>query len=107
MSDEEIALAARSISKAFVNGNGSATDALKGVSLAIARLLMQEDLMKLCLRTHKTAVLVAHVIDEAPLLGDRVVVMTSRPGGCDDEPIGLGVTSLRRTWRRRCCLCYW
>lgn len=44
------------------------------------RLLIQEDLIRLCQATCKTVVLVTHDIDEALLLSDRVVVLTARPG---------------------------
>ena len=47
---------------------------------AQTRLLLQEDLLKLWEETRKTVVLVTHSLDEALLLGDRVVVMTARPG---------------------------
>lgn len=47
---------------------------------AQTRLLVQEDLIRLWEETRKTVLLVTHSIDEALLLGDRVVVMTARPG---------------------------
>jgi len=47
---------------------------------AQTRLLLQEDLVRLWEETKKTVVLVTHSLDEAVLLGDRVVAMTARPG---------------------------
>ena len=47
---------------------------------AQTRLVMQEQLARLVETTGKTALLVTHSIEEAILLGDRVVVMTARPG---------------------------
>ena len=44
------------------------------------RLLVQRDLMQLWNETKKTVVYITHSLDEAVLLGDRVVVMTHRPG---------------------------
>jgi len=44
------------------------------------RRLLQEDLLALHERTRKTVVFVTHSMDEAVRLGDRVVLMTPRPG---------------------------
>lgn len=44
------------------------------------RRLMQEQLLQLLDRDRKTVVFVTHSIEEALLLGDRIVVMASRPG---------------------------
>jgi ABC-type nitrate/sulfonate/bicarbonate transport system ATPase subunit len=44
------------------------------------RRLLQEDLLALMERTRKTVVFVTHSMDEAVRLGDRVVLMTPRPG---------------------------
>lgn len=57
---------------------------------AQTRLLMQEDLVRLWEETRNTVVLVTHSLDEALLLGDRVVVLTARPGRVKlDLPVGL------------------
>jgi NitT/TauT family transport system ATP-binding protein len=44
------------------------------------RRLLQEDLLRLLERSRKTVLFVTHSMDEAVRLGDRVVLMTSRPG---------------------------
>lgn len=47
---------------------------------AQTRIIMQELLLNLWERDRKTVLFVTHDIDEALLLGDRVVVMSARPG---------------------------
>ncbi len=42
--------------------------------------LLQEELLKIWEETRKTVVFITHSIDEALILGDRVLVMTARPG---------------------------
>jgi len=49
------------------------------------REAMQEELMRLWETTHKTIVFVTHDIEEAVYLGDRVVVLTARPGRILEE----------------------
>jgi ABC-type nitrate/sulfonate/bicarbonate transport system ATPase subunit len=44
------------------------------------RSLMQELLLRIWESAHKTVLFITHDIDEAILLGDRVYVMTARPG---------------------------
>jgi NitT/TauT family transport system ATP-binding protein len=44
------------------------------------RRLLQEDLLRLLERSSKTVLFVTHSMDEAVRLGDRVVLMTPRPG---------------------------
>lgn len=43
------------------------------------RLLLQEDLQGVLARSGQTVIFVTHSIDEAVLLGDRVVVLSARP----------------------------
>ena len=52
------------------------------------RRLLQEDLLALLERTRKTVVFVTHSMDEAVRLGDRVILMTPRPG-CVHESISV------------------
>jgi NitT/TauT family transport system ATP-binding protein len=44
------------------------------------KLLMQDLLLQTWQDTHKTVVFITHSIEEAVALGDRVVVLTARPG---------------------------
>jgi NitT/TauT family transport system ATP-binding protein len=55
------------------------------------RSLMQELLLTVWEHTHKTVLFITHDIDEAILLGDRVHVMTARPGRIKERiEIGIG-----------------
>jgi NitT/TauT family transport system ATP-binding protein len=47
---------------------------------AMAREAMQGELERIILETGQTVVLITHSVDEAIMLGDRVVVISSRPG---------------------------
>ncbi len=47
---------------------------------AQTREVLQEELLQLHERARKTMVFITHSIDEAIVLGDRVAVMTARPG---------------------------
>ncbi|MCC6176604.1 MAG: ABC transporter ATP-binding protein [Chloroflexi bacterium] len=44
------------------------------------KALLQEEVLKIWEETRKTVVFITHSIDEALVLGDRVMVMTARPG---------------------------
>lgn len=46
----------------------------------ITRLHLQELLMTLCIRKHKTVLFVTHDVDEALLLSDEILIMGSSPG---------------------------
>jgi ABC-type nitrate/sulfonate/bicarbonate transport system ATPase subunit len=47
---------------------------------AMTRLTLQEELTRLTAATRKTVFFITHSVDEAVFLGDRVLVMTRRPG---------------------------
>ena len=47
---------------------------------AQTRQLLQEQLQQICVEERKTVVFITHDLQEAIALGDRVVVMTARPG---------------------------
>jgi NitT/TauT family transport system ATP-binding protein len=47
---------------------------------SLTRDIMQEEILRIWEKTGKTFVLITHNIEEAVFLGDRVIVMTARPG---------------------------
>jgi len=47
---------------------------------AQTRILMQEEIARVCTEQTLTVLFVTHSVEEAVFLGDRVVVMTARPG---------------------------
>ncbi|HEY1363034.1 MAG TPA: ABC transporter ATP-binding protein [Xanthobacteraceae bacterium] len=51
---------------------------------AQTRTIMQQELLRVWSAERRTAIFVTHNIEEAILLGDRVVVMTARPGRIKD-----------------------
>jgi NitT/TauT family transport system ATP-binding protein len=52
---------------------------------AQTRAVMQEELLRIWEETRKTVVYITHSIEEAILLGDRVVIMTAHPGTFKQE----------------------
>jgi NitT/TauT family transport system ATP-binding protein len=44
------------------------------------KMLVQRDLLRLWEESHKTVIFITHSLEEAVTLGDRVVIMTHRPG---------------------------
>jgi ABC-type nitrate/sulfonate/bicarbonate transport system ATPase subunit len=47
---------------------------------ALTRRLLQKQLLQIWQENRKTVVFVTHSVPEAIMLGDRIVVMTARPG---------------------------
>jgi NitT/TauT family transport system ATP-binding protein len=47
---------------------------------SLTRDILQEEILRIWENTRKTFVLITHNIEEAVFLGDRVIVMTARPG---------------------------
>jgi sulfonate transport system ATP-binding protein len=57
---------------------------------AQTRNLLQNELLMIWGKTKKTIIFVTHSVDEAVFLGDRLIVLTPRPGSvCDTIPIEL------------------
>ncbi|MGH2473213.1 MAG: ABC transporter ATP-binding protein [Candidatus Limnocylindria bacterium] len=48
------------------------------------RRILQEELLRIWERTRTTVVFVTHSMDEAVLLGDRIALITARPGTVDE-----------------------
>jgi NitT/TauT family transport system ATP-binding protein len=51
------------------------------------REILQEELLAICQAEARTVVFVTHSLEEALVLGDRVLVMTARPGRVLDETV--------------------
>lgn len=79
------------IARAFVNNPEILLmDEPFGSLDAQTRLILQAELLKIWSNHKKTVIFVTHDIDEAILLGDRVLVMTSVPGKIRDViPVGI------------------
>ncbi len=66
----------------------------KGEFLSLPRIRMQQEILRIWEAGRTTMVLVTHDIEEAIYLGDRVVVMSRRPGTIRDVvPVDLPVTA--------------
>ena len=69
------------IARAFATGSPVLLmDEPLGALDAQTRMLMQEELVALWEAERKTVLMVTHDIDEAIILGDRIIVMSGRPG---------------------------
>jgi nitrate/nitrite transport system ATP-binding protein len=56
---------------------------------ALTRAHLQDELLKIVLRTHSTVVMVTHDVDEAVLLSDRIVMMTNGPAATIGEILSI------------------
>lgn len=75
-----------SIARALVNGPGVLLmDEPFGALDAQTRNQMQGEMLKLWERTKCTVIFVTHSVDEAVILADRVVVLSSRPAHVENE----------------------
>jgi len=66
---------------------------------AQTRITLQEELLRISLQTRKTIIFVTHSVDEAVFLGDRVMVLTRRPGRLK-EIVDVPLARAERSWDR-------
>jgi NitT/TauT family transport system ATP-binding protein len=66
---------------------------------AQTRVLMQEELIKLCRLNPRTVLFITHSVEEAVYLSDRVVVLTGRPGRIK-EIVNIADVRKREKWDR-------
>jgi NitT/TauT family transport system ATP-binding protein len=64
---------------------------------AQTRNVMQEELVRIAMHERKTILFVTHSVDEAIILGDRVVVLTHRPGRVKAS-VPIDIPRARRRW---------
>ncbi len=55
----------------------------------VTRMELQDQLMELCAKEHKTVLMVTHDVDEAILLADRIVMMTNGPAATVGEIVSV------------------
>jgi len=79
------------IARAFVSGSPILLmDEPFGALDAQTRRVLQEELLRIWQQHRKLVLYVTHDIEEAVLLGDRILVLTGRPGRIrEDIPVGL------------------
>jgi NitT/TauT family transport system ATP-binding protein len=65
---------------------------------AQTRMTLQEELVRIWEQSHVTVLFVTHSVDEAVFLGDRVVVLTPRPGRVRAE-VAVPIPRDQRSWR--------
>jgi NitT/TauT family transport system ATP-binding protein len=61
-------------------------------------MTLQEELVRIWEQSHVTVLFVTHSVDEAVFLGDRVVVLTPRPGRVRAE-VAVPIPRDQRSWR--------
>lgn len=66
---------------------------------AQTRVVMQEELIKLCRLNPRTVLFITHSVEEAVYLSDRVVVLTGRPGRIK-EIVNVAEIRKREQWDR-------
>lgn len=67
---------------------------------ALTRLQLQNELVRICAETKKTTIFITHSVDEALILGDRIIVMDKNPGRikevfCVDFPVTINSNDAR------------
>ena len=73
---------------------------------AQTREVLQEELLRIMQDERKTMVFITHSIDEAILLGDRIAVMSARPGRIKEIlDVPLVASARRQCAARRSALC--
>lgn len=64
---------------------------------AQTRITLQEELLRISVVTRKTILFVTHSVDEAVFLGDRVMILTRRPGTVK-ESVAVPLPRAGRSW---------
>ncbi len=64
---------------------------------AQTRITLQQELLRISVLTMKTILFVTHSVDEAVFLGDRVMVLTRRPGRVK-ESVSVPLPRAQRSW---------
>ncbi|MCR6651974.1 MAG: ABC transporter ATP-binding protein [Cellvibrionaceae bacterium] len=63
---------------------------------ALTRGVIQDELVKICVKTHQTVFMITHDVDEAILLSDRILLMSNGPNAVIAESVTVDIPKPRQ-----------
>lgn len=63
---------------------------------ALTRGVIQDELVKICVKTHQTVFMITHDVDEAILLSDKILLMSNGPNAVIAESVAVEISKPRQ-----------